>query len=229
MEIPAKTRGGYRLAQLDDHALRLRRNFPWRPPLVMSLQARVSATALPGTWGFGFWNHPFSFVLGLDGIAPRLPALPQAAWFFHASPQNYLSFRDDLPANGFLTATFSPERVAPAAVVLSSPLLALTLIPGAAQKVRQLLRRLVHQDAAQIDTTVTEWHAYRLEWGIGHARFSLDGTDILHTDVAPAGPLSLVIWVDNQYAALPPTGSLGYGVLPNPQPAWLEIKELSIQ
>ena len=51
----------------------------------------------------------------------------------------------------------------------------------------------------------------------------------MQTNISPNGPLSLVIWVDNQYAALPPRGRLRYGTLPNPEPAWLEIRELSIQ
>jgi hypothetical protein len=37
-----------------------------------------------------------------------------------------------------------------------------------------------------------------------------------------------VIWIDNQYAALPPTGRLSFGALPNPQPAWIEISDLSL-
>ena len=57
----------------------------------------------------------------------------------------------------------------------------------------------------------------------------MDGVEILHTDIAPSGPMSLVIWVDNQYAALPPNSRLRYGTLPNPEPAWMEIRELSIQ
>jgi hypothetical protein len=56
----------------------------------------------------------------------------------------------------------------------------------------------------------------------------MDDMDILQTDISPSGPLSLVIWIDNQYAALPPNARLRYGTLPNPEPAWMEIKELSL-
>ena len=228
LEIPANPRRSYRLAQLDDHQSLPRRNFPWKPPLRISLQARVSAQAIPGTWGFGLWNDPFSFLLAANKVVPRFPTLPEAAWFFHASPQNYLSFRDDLPAHGFLAATFSSKKVPAAWLALASPALALILIPGAAQSVRRQLRRVVQQDAVLIHTDVTVWHAYSMEWEAGQVRFSLDGADILHTDISPSGPLCLVIWVDNQYAALPPRGNLRYGTLPNPEPAWMEIRELSI-
>ena len=229
LEIPANARRGYRLAQLDDHGSLQRRNFPWQPPLKLSLQARLSAQEISGTWGFGLWNDPFSFLLSYNKAVPRFPSLPDAAWFFHASPQNYLSFRDDLPASGFLAATFSSKKVPTAMLAVGSPVLALTLFPGTAQVVRKLLRRAVQQDASLIHTSVMEWHEYSMEWDAGQVRFCLDGADILQTNISPSGPLSLVIWIDNQYAALPPNGRLRYGTLPNPEPAWMEIRELSMQ
>jgi hypothetical protein len=229
LEIPAKAQRGYRLAQLDDHQSRRRQDFRWRPPLKLSLSARVSAQDIPGTWGFGLWNDPFNFLLAYNKVVPRLPTLPDAAWFFHASAHNYLSFRDDLPASGFLAATFSSRKVSTLGLVLASPILALTLIPGTAQLVRSALRRPVRQDAFQIHTSVTEWHAYSMEWVDGQVRFTLDGADLMRTNITPNGPLCLVIWVDSRYAALPPGGRLRYGTLPNPEPAWLEIRELSIQ
>jgi hypothetical protein len=229
LEIPARGKGGYCLAQLDDHGSHRRAHFPWKAPLKFSLQARVSAQGIPGTWGFGLWNDPFSMSMGLGGMAQRMPALPNAAWFFHASPQNYLSFRDDLPAQGFLAATFKSKNLSSLWLALASPALALTLIPGAAQLVRRLLRRVIQQDAAQIHTDVTAWHTYSLEWETGQVGFYLDGVDVLQTDIVPAGPLSLVIWVDNQYAALPPRGRLRFGTLPSSEPAWLEIREFSMQ
>jgi hypothetical protein len=228
LEIPARNKRGYRLAQLDDHGSLLRRDFPWRPPLTLSMEARVSADDLPGTWGFGFWNDPFSFMLAYNKLVPRFPTLPDAAWFFHASPQNYLSIRDDLQANGFLAATFSSKKVPIVLLALASPALALTLIPGLSQLVRRLLRGMIQQDANLVQTKVTEWHVYMLEWEPGLVRFNLDGMEIFHTNIAPHGPMSLVIWVDNQYAALPATGRLRYGTLPNPEPAWMEIRDIKL-
>ncbi len=228
LEIPAHNRMGYRLAQLDDHGT-FQSSLPWQPPLVFSLQARVSAENLPGTWGFGFWNEPASFVFSDKAPWLRLPTLPQAAWFFYASAQNYLSFRNDLPANGLLAATFC-SKVLPSLIVdLASPILGLSLIPGAAQWLRRMLCRIVKQDACQIHANLTSWHAYRLEWEMGQVRFFFDDTKLLLTDTSPQPPLSLVIWIDNQYAAMPPEGGLKYGYLPNPQPAWLEIKDVRLQ
>jgi hypothetical protein len=229
LEIPAHNRLGYHLAQLDDHGSRRRSSFLWRPTLTFSLQARVSAQDLPGTWGFGLWNDPFSLLLAYNQLSPRLPSLPQAAWFFHASPQNYLSFRDDLPANGFLAATFASTSLPPILLLVASPVLALSLIPGAAQWLRWMLRRFVQQDAAQVISHLTDWHAYRLEWEAGQVRFYLDEIPLLQTGVAPNLPLSLVIWIDNQYAALPPKGRLRYGYLPHTEPAWLEVRDVRLQ
>src|SRR5690242_8468854 len=101
-EIPAGPAGTYRLAQLDDYSALPRGRFPLNAPASLSLRCRVSGSPLPGTWGFGFWNDPFGFSLGLQGTTPRLPALPNAAWFFHASAKNHLSLQDHLPGSGFL-------------------------------------------------------------------------------------------------------------------------------
>jgi hypothetical protein len=133
-----------------------------------------------------------------------------------------------LPANGFLAATFSSKKVPSVLVALALPTLALTFIPATAQAMRRLLRRVTQQDAALVQTDVTEWHAYSLEWVTGQVRFFLDGAEILQTSISPNPPLSLVIWVDNQYAALPPTGRLRYGTLPNPEPAWMELSDLKL-
>jgi hypothetical protein len=228
LAIPAGAKGRYRLAQLDDYRSLPRRKFPWRPPLTLSLRARASAADLPGTWGFGLWNDPFSVSLGLGGMARRFPALPNAAWFFYASPPNYLSFRNDLPAQGFLAATFRAAPIPAALLALGSPLGALLALPLAAGLARAALRLAVRQAAALVQTDVTAWHTYRLDWNANQVRLHVDDKPVLETPVSPHGPLSLVLWIDNQYAALPPGGRLAYGALPNPQPAWLELDEFLI-
>ena len=274
LPIPAGPRGQYRLAQLDDYAHLPRSAFPRSPPLTpreprgiaLSLHARASATDLPGTWGFGLWNDPFGFALGFGNTPGRLPTLPNAAWFFHASPENYLSLqpchceegalpdeaipsqvqeiasgghtvlrsvqgktperpRNDIPANGFFAGTFRSPRWS--SLLLAPGLLALPLL--ALRPVSRLLRRLasqiVRQDAAAVRVDVTQWHEYTLSWLCEAARFEVDGKVILTTHLAPHGPLGLVIWIDNQYAAWRPDGSLGYGTLANPA-AWLEIENI---
>jgi len=104
--IPTGSGEVYRWAQLDDYLSRRRSRFLWQAPCRLSLRGRVSSAEIAGTWGFGFWNDPFNLSLGLGGSVRRFPALPNTAWFFYASPPNYLSLRDDQPAQGFLAATF---------------------------------------------------------------------------------------------------------------------------
>ena len=56
--------------------------------------------------------------------------------------------------------------------------------------------------------------------------FRVDQEVVFETRVSPLGPLGLVIWIDNQYAAVPPSGHLSYGTLANPEPAWIDIEGL---
>jgi len=224
--------GKYRIAQLDDYTGTPRRRFPWQPPLTLSLRARASAESLPGTWGFGLWNDPFSLSLGFGGGTRRFPALPNTAWFFHASPPNYLSLRDDLPAQGFLAATFRSGQLPAPLLAALSPGVVLFTLPPAARLLRRLARRLIWQDAALVGGNgryaAADWHIYQIGWNQDNVTFSVDGATILITRASPRGPLALVLWIDNQYAALPPTGRLSFGALLNPQPALIEIDTLSL-
>ena len=228
LTIPPGEAGRYRLAQLDDYKNLPRRRFPWQPPLSLALKCRASAHPIPGTWGFGLWNDPFSLALLKGAEASRLPVMPNAIWFFFASPPNYLSLRDDLPAQGCLAATFRSPTWPAALLALGTPALPLLAFPPLVRLLRRWGRRIVLQDAAALEMDPTGWHACSLEWNANEARFLVDGGPILHTTVAPRGPLGLVIWVDNQYMSASPDGQLRFGTLPGPQPAWIEIKDLQI-
>ncbi|MGD2159094.1 MAG: hypothetical protein PVG14_06775 [Anaerolineales bacterium] len=226
LEISPGQAGKYRLAQLDDYRATSRRALPWHPPLTISLRARASSAEIEGTWGFGLWNDPFGLSLGFGGANRRLPALPNAAWFFFASPPNYLSLRDDQPAQGFLAATFRSWSLPAVILALGLPALPLLLWPLTARWLRPLGRGVVHQDALALDLNPTNWHRYCLEWGLERVIFSVDDKVVFETPVVPRGPLGLVLWVDNQYAAYPPDGRLAYGTLTTSEPAWLQIGDL---
>src|SRR5258706_9678231 len=113
LSIPSGFSDSYRLAQLDDYAHLSRGRFPHRASTSLSLSARTSSDSIAGTWGFGLWNDPFGLSLGFGGNPFRLPLLPNAIWFFSASKQNYLSFREDKPAQGFLAQTFRSPKFHP--------------------------------------------------------------------------------------------------------------------
>jgi hypothetical protein len=228
LSIPAGDRRSYRLAQLDDYGALARRDFAWQPPVTLRLQARVSAADLPGTWGFGFWNDPFGVSIGSGGTAARLPCLPNCAWFFHASPPNQLSLDDRAPASGFFAGTFRSPRLPswfslPA--VLGLPLLALRPL---ARRVRRLAGRWVRQAGVPVDADVTGWHAYEIRWGEEICEFLVDRESILRTEVVPQGPLGLVLWIDNQFAAWGADGRLRYGLLPNPSSGLL-FSQLTVE
>ena len=223
LSIHGGVSGEYRLAQLDDQSDLRRAQFHWRVPCCQELKARASPKDLPGTWGFGFWNDPFTASLGLKGAARRLPALPNCAWFFYASPPNYLALRDDHPAQGFLAAAFSSPILS--SLLLAPGLLALPLLAWrpSARLLRKMARSLIQEDSTLIHVDATQWHTYRLELTDQVARFSIDGHQVGETACVPRGPLARVIWIDNQYAAFNPDGALKSGTLANP-PATLEIQ-----
>jgi hypothetical protein len=56
----------------------------------------------------------------------------------------------------------------------------------------------------------------------------VDEVRVFESSVSPNPPLGLVIWIDNQFASFTPDGKIGFGVLENPEPAWLEISDLNL-
>jgi hypothetical protein len=228
LKIPSSVEENYNLAQLDDYTSFSRDDFPWNPPAILSLRARASDANIPGTWGFGFWNDPFSLSLGLGGGTRRFPALPNAAWFFFASPQNYLSFRDDLPANGLIAQTFRSLKLPTFLMALGVVGFPILLWPWMARKSRAALRHLITEDSFHFNIDLTQWHSYTLEWSLDQVLFKVDD-QTFETRITPNTPLGFVLWIDNQFAAFPPDGVLSYGTIVNPQPAWLEIEVLRLK
>lgn len=228
LEIPSGPAGQYRLAQLDDYQGLYRASFPWEPPAQVTLKARASSDLIPGTWGFGFWNDPFEIGVSRGGAPTRLPALPNAAWFFFASPPNYLSLDNRLPGNGMLAAAYNAPLWPAWALTPGLLLLPLLLLPPSARVLRCAASRIVRQDAIQLFHDVTRWHTYSLDWEHERVVFSLDGVRTLETPISPRGRLGFVLWVDNQFIAFPPKSQPRYGTLKNPDPCWIEVQGLEI-
>ena len=234
LSIPAGSATQYRLAQVDDYAKKPRGKFPLCSPIALSLSARASSRSIPGTWGFGLWNDPFGLSLGFGGNAFRLPALPNAVWFFGASEESCLSFKEpadtsslpsaqrEIAANGFIAQTFRSPNFHP------SLLLAALTLPFSRKMTRRIFGKIIHEDGIRLSLDVTQWHKYKLEWRENRVLFEVDNNRVFESNVSPNPPLGLVIWIDNQYAAFTPEGKIGFGVLENPEPAWLEIDELTV-
>jgi hypothetical protein len=195
----------------------------------MNLRLRAGAAGMPGTWGFGLWNDPFGMGLSPAERLVRLPALPNTAWFFHASQPNYLSLRDDLPAQGWLAGVFRSPLVPSGLMALGAPGLALLALPAAARWLRRIARRVVQQDAAGLALDPTGWRSYELELQAGRVLFRVDGALMMETGVVPRGRLGVVIWIDNQYMRFGPDGRLRAGTLPVAGPAWIEVADISVR
>jgi hypothetical protein len=221
LSIPSGSADTYRLAQLDDYAQFSRGQFPHRVSTSLNLSARTSSNSISGTWGFGLWNDPFGISLGFGGNPFRLPALPNAAWFFGASKQNYLSFRDDKPAQGFLAQTFRSPKFHPWLIPAGLAL------PFSRKTTRRLLGKVINDDGVALSVDVTQWHRYRLDWSLKRVLFAVDDVQVFESPVSPNPPLDLVIWIDNQYAAFTPEGKIAMGILEGKE-EWLEIKDLEI-
>jgi hypothetical protein len=149
--------------------------------------------------------------------------VPQAAWFFWSSPSSYLSFRDDLPANGLLAQVFS-----------SRPSWHLLPIIGAAMAfqrlaARALLRRIVSEDSVRLMHDPTAWHSYEIRWEHEGVKFLVDDQVVFSTSVVPRQPLGVVVWIDNQFAAFEPNGRLGWGLDSDGDGGVLEISDLMVQ
>jgi hypothetical protein len=218
----------YCLAQLDNYMELPRYRFPYQPPLRFQLEARLSASDVPGTWGFGLWNDPFSIGFGMGGMTRPLPVLPNAAWFFYGSSANFLSLRQEQPASGFHVKVFKSPRFPGLFTLLALPIIPVLLIPTAARLIRRLARLLIKEDSIQVNIATTEWHLYDLSWFEDQVSFCVDGIELYRSRFSPAGPLGLLIWMDNQYLHFDSSGKLGYGFEEITDQQLLQIRNLSI-
>ncbi|HLF26480.1 MAG TPA: family 16 glycosylhydrolase [Anaerolineae bacterium] len=224
--LPSASASRYSDAQLDDYAGLTRRRFPHRPPLHLALHARFSHGAhqtLTGTAGFGFWNNPF-------GPQSKIPALPQALWFFYAGPSSNLSLALDVPGHGWKAACIDAGRRSALAWAPLAPLVTLIsrspkLYRGVWPRVQRALG-ISEKSIVFRQGDMTGWHTYEVDWQRDGACWQVDGETILETDRAPRGPLGFVAWIDNQYAVVTPQGKLRFGLLDAPFEQWIELKDL---
>lgn len=224
LELPP-TRA-YADAQLDDTQNLPRRALRWKPPLRFSLRARASPAAPRGTFGFGFWNDPFSLSLGMGGSARRLPAAPQCAWFFYGSPPHDLALAEGAPGWGWKAQVLSFRRLPP---LLLAPVAAggalLASLPAPRRWAFRQARRFYRAEERMLDADPSAWHAYAVEWTGSAVHFSVDGGEVLRAVFPPLPPLGLVLWIDNQYAVASPEKGFGFGVLPLDRGQALELDD----
>jgi hypothetical protein len=229
--------GVYSDAQIDDYGTLPPSRFPWRPPLRLEVRARASHPAHParelppeplenqqwlrGTAGFGFWNYPFS----LTGAVFRLP---DAIWFFAASPPSNMALAPGSVGWGWKAQVVHAHR--PGAVLAALPTAAAVAWARLSRRERaaaQWVQRLSGTHEAALETDLREWRTYAIDWQHNRARFMVDGVEMLSVRNPPTGPLGFVAWIDNQYAIATPRGQFRFDTLAT-GPEWLELESLRI-
>lgn len=225
--------GHYADAQIDDYGTLTRAAFPWKPPLRMEVRARSSlraATAtdtnqsldiLRGTAGFGFWNYPFS-------VRGDILMLPEAIWFFYASPPSNMALVPGMPGWGWKAQIIHSMR--PGALVATLPTALTTgwsLLTGHTQPAARWLQRLSGANEALLSVDMTAWQTYALEWHANEAIFQVNDHCVLRAPHPPGRPLGFVAWLDNQYAIATPRGTLRFGTVAS-DPQWLELDSIKI-
>lgn len=205
-------------AQLDDYHHLPRRSYPWRAPIRLSLDARLTGDAR-GTWGFGFWNAPYS------PLANRWPALPATAWFFGNGSGN-LAWDIDSTPTGFKAATLDTHRMRARLLALCAPLLLLLLRSTTIfQTVWPHLTRWLGLSERMLPQD-SDWHHYELQWQPDCTTWLVDGIVVHQAPSAPHAPLGLCIWVDNQWLVAGPQSGFGWGLVQSTTS--LEVKEIRV-
>jgi hypothetical protein len=219
----------YSNAQLDDYLTK--GVMRWRPPVEMTLRARFShpQALLRGTAGFGFWNHPFGMTKVGDHSLwlPRL-RLPQAIWFFFASPPSSMSLALGVPGFGWKAATVDASNWRARALLPLAPLGILACRWSWGYRLLwPVAQRVLKVDESLLPVTMNDWHTYRLVWEGDGAHFFVDGVEVARTRFAPHGPLGFVTWIDNQYMVATPQGNVDAGVI-GTERQWLEFADLEV-
>ena len=162
---------------------------------------------------------------------------PNSGGSAHYSPDDFRERK--IPANGFLAQSFCSPGFHPLLIPAGLAL------PFSRKTTRRLMNRIIEEDGIQLwqpaahrqvqeratglqRVDPTQWHGYRLDWLEEEVSFRVDDILVFESQVSPNPPLGLVIWIDNQYAAFTPEGKIGFGVLENPEPVWLEIKDVEV-
>lgn len=209
----------YRNAQLDDFGRRAGPPRALRPPYTLRLRARTShpAEQLVGTAGFGLWSYPWAWP----------PRMPQAVWFFFGAPPHDMPLALGVPGHGWKAAAIDAGRPAALAWLPAAPLVVPLLnLPPLYRRLWPPIQRAAGIAETIVNVDLSQWHDYDIHWGISESTLAVDGVIVLRAP-SPRGPLSTVIWIDNQYAIVRPTGQLGWGLQACAEAQWLEVNAVT--
>lgn len=209
-------------AEIDDHRTVPRERLMWKPPLVLSVRARMShrADEMQGTAGFGFWNDPFDWV-------GNVQAPPNALWFFYASSQSDMAFDPSARGNGWKAAMLNAGRADPVTMAIGNFVFNL---PGMSRLIFRLAQTRINAREKNLDEyALTDWHDYRIEWRVGTARFLVDGVEVLVAVSPPRMPLGFVAWVDNNVAVMGSGREFEFKRIAIGQRQWMELAHVRIE
>jgi hypothetical protein len=222
LTLPPVGDSHYADAQLDDYAHPPASQFFDRAPLRLTVRARFSHSAMAGTCGFGFWNHPF-------GPRGEVLAPPCNVWFFNASEHSNMQVLRGSRGSGFKAAVLDsgswmprlPDQLLRMANGIANAALRLPVLPGLMLAGAQRAVRATERDLENID--LTAWHDYRIDWLKHEAAFFVDGAEVLRAPKPPKCALGFVAWVDN-YRAVAANGNYAFGYVACAEQQWMEIE-----
>jgi len=219
--LPAAAKHAYHNAQIATYTTR--KDFHYTPPLRLSLRAHVEGH-IPGTAGFGFWNHPYDPTMR----GPLGLRLPRAVWFFFGAPPNDMPLAMDVPGHGWKCATFDAANPRFAALLPLAPIgFLLMRVPALYRRLWPVGQAAIGVSEHLLDPTLLQSpHTYTLDWLPDRVTFTIDGEIVHETGRSPRGPLGFVAWVDNQYAIVTPQGRFGFGVVEVQQPTTLTLSDI---
>jgi hypothetical protein len=176
---------------------------------------------LSGTAGFGFWNYPFS-------VRGDVLMLPDAVWFFYASPPSNMALVPGTPGWGWKAQVVHSMR--PGALVAALPTALSTgwgRLTGETRPAARWLQRLSGAHEAMLNVELTQWRTYVIEWHAATVTFRVDNELVLRVPNPPTRPLGFVAWLDNQYAIVTPRGVFRMGTVAS-GPQWFELERVAI-
>ena len=155
--------------------------------------------------------------------------LPEAVWFFYASPPSNMALVPGIPGWGWKAQVVHTMR--PASLAATFPLaatIAFGLLTGETRPAARWMQKVSGACEAFLPVEMNEWHNYTLEWRRSEALFWVDDTLVLRSPQSPTRPLGFVAWLDNQYAVATPRGVLRFGTISS-NPQWLEMDSVKIE
>ena len=155
--------------------------------------------------------------------------LPEAVWFFYASPPSNMALVPGIQGWGWKAQVIHSMRLD--ALFATVPMAMATTwswLTGEIRPAARWMQRLTGAHEAILPVDMTNWHTYVLEWRSTEALFWVDDKPVLRASQPPTRPLGFIAWLDNQYAVATPRGILRFGAIAS-GPQWLEMDSVRIE